>query len=223
MMRSTIRRAMIVLACSSCTTTDWPERSPPISSAPDFRPDMLLYVDDSTFASDPSELLGSVVVQVDSRTEIAPTRIGALRATGSTKPEVVRSLVVTDRDASALAPFAYLGLRAELGTAHSIIETNLTALRIDKSTDDYVTQTKAWLAAHKNLVAPGTALFRVDGVLHKTVMSKRYRETSVDFDVGVFAYGKRYSSTEQYQVHHRFGLSLSRLTGIQPRPGLLSR
>ena len=183
------------------------------------------YIDDETYAADPSLLIGKVAeirrdgdtcstTMPQGRTFFLDEKVTGLKLTAATKPELDQSVVVNKQTAGSVGFLSYLSAQLGDSSVFSLIVTDQSVRRADDSDPSYKQAKEAWESANKTLLTDQNVcwLLQVDGMVYKTIARRLYRQLAGNGTVGAFGVkvdGKFFTSSDEYVLDHRFGLSFS--------------
>lgn len=184
----------------------------------------VLYIGDDTYAPDPSLLIGKIF-QIDIQAGQCGTDLPGSRVLFIGKisgypiyprsGSVLRgSYIVSRAVAASVSLLSFLQAGLNDSTLASVIVTDEDTQRANDGDAAYGAATHTWLAAHADLMANQNVcwLVLVDGVVHKTIVSRRFHMFHGTASAGAFGVnvgGSYYVSDDSYQLDHRFGLSVS--------------
>jgi hypothetical protein len=193
------------------------------------------YVRDDTFIGNPLALLGQIV-EIHKKNGTCPTSATANDGGAEFSVEPLSSYRVDERSiisspikrdsqiithdgAASVAFLNYLSTSLDANSVYSIILFDQAGGRVDDKDASWKTAIKSWMDAHGKLLQDPEVcyLWVVKGFVQKNVVRRKFTDVSVAAKGGAYGVnveGKYHTSTDDYSVDVKFGLS----PGILKRP-----
>lgn len=235
------RIAVVTLACiaSGCATSPVLDSLAPATPG-DLRTGLGLedipYIRDDTFIANPAALLGQVV-EIRKVGGACPSSLAVSEgaATFSNEPlsafkvddkslistPVKRdSQIVTQQAAATVSFLNYLSSSLDAKSVYSIILFDQSGGRVDDKDATWKTSIQTWVDGHHNIMNDSAIcyLWVVKGYIQKNVVRRKFVQAGGSAKGGAYGVnvdGSYHTSTDDYSVDVRFGLS----PGIIKRPG----
>jgi hypothetical protein len=184
---------------------------------------VLSYLNNDTYLSDPTQLIGCVLVirQSGSNSRENPTfelmpMSGIELTTGEPRyAKTVRSLVITKNAAASLSYLAFLNAELEDSNVASVIVNNELIQRVDKKKTSWKTAILAWKEENRELMSDPnvTEILVVEGFVLKSITHKKYSlvKGKASGFYGVSVGGAYYISNEESNIDYIFGIDFGSL------------
>jgi hypothetical protein len=184
---------------------------------------VLNYLNNDTYLSDPTQLIGSVLViresGVNSREkptfELMPMTGIEITPGEPRFAKKVRSLVVTKSVAGNLSYLSLLNAEMDATDVASVIVNNELIQRVDKRKSSWKTAISMWKSDNASLLSDPNVkeILVVEGFVLKSITHKKFSLTKgkVAGFYGVSVGGAYYSSTEESNIDYIFGLDFGSL------------
>jgi hypothetical protein len=232
---SKIHSALLGLVASvallSCDDFELAPQAPatPESLARSLGPSEMCYFSDDTFNGNPQALLGQVIVirghdGVCPRTaKDGPVPVFSLEPLRGFKvdersilgsPVKRDSQIITHDGAASVAVLSYLTGSLDAKTIYSMILFDQASARVDDKDDTWRDAFDAWMAGHTALLRDKELcnLLVVKGFVQKNIVLRKFTEVSAAAKGGAYGVnvnGKYHTSTDDYTVDIRYGLSVA--------------
>jgi hypothetical protein len=218
------------LALVSCDDVQLDPLAPatPASLARLMGPNDMCYLSDDTFNGNPQALLGQVIV-VRAHDGVCPRNVNegpvpvfALEPLSGHKvdgksilssPVKRDSQIVTHDGAASVALLSYLSASLDAKTVYSMILFDQASARVDDQDSSWKAAFKSWMDEHTELLQEPDLcnLSVVKGFVQKNIVLRKFTEVSGGAKGGAYGVnvsGKYHTSTDDYSVDIRYGLSL---------------
>lgn len=232
---SNIHSGLAILAASvallSCDDFELAPLEPatPASLGKSLGPSEMCYFSDDTFNGNPQALLGQVIV-IRGRDGVCPNRakdgpapvfsLEPLRGFAVDERSVLGSPVkrdsqiITHDGAASVAVLSYLSSSLDARTLYSMILFDQASARVDDKDSSWRAAFDAWMAEHAALLQEPDLchVLVVKGFVQKNIVLRKFTEVSAAAKGGAYGVnvnGKYHTSTDDYTVDIRYGLSLA--------------
>jgi hypothetical protein len=232
---SKVHLALVGLAVSaallSCDDFELAPIAPatPASLARSLGPGEMCYFSDDTFNGNPQALLGQVIVirgkdgvcprsakdgpvPVFSLEPLRDFKIDERSILGS--PVKRESQIITHDGAASVAVLSYLSASLDAKTVYSMILFDQASARVEDKDSSWSDASSAWLAGHAELLQEKDLcnVLVVKGFVQKNIVLREFTEVSAAAKGGAYGVnvnGKYHTSTDDYRVDIRYGLSVA--------------
>ena len=203
----------------------------------------MLYLSDDTYNGNPQALLGKIVA-IRERGGACPRSASdnpvarfTLEPLGGFKIDeksilgspVKRDSQIVTRDAAASVAFlSYLSSSLDAKSVYTLILFDQASARVDDRDSTWRAAYRSWMDDHAELLqqADLCSLSVVMGFVQKNIVRRKFTEVSAAAKGGAYGVnvdGKYHTSTDDYSIDVRYGLSLGtmwqrRVTGPGPKP-----
>jgi hypothetical protein len=204
-----------------------------------------VYTEADGFSGNPDGLLGSVM-QVRRTTpasdtspasptlEFCPTKIPntTVDANSHLKEPIKRQSIIVDQQLTAQVNFLnYLGTQIDQRSTFSLLVFDQATGQVDRNQTSWAAGISSWKAENQDLLNAMDVirLFVIIGYVQKYIIRKKYNKLDVKAKGGGFGIninGELYTSSEDYSLDIRYGLTVAPLKsptvtqglGMAPRP-----
>lgn len=188
-----------------------------------------IFISDDAYIGDPYSLLGEVIVirkennqcpgkVVTSTPEYADYPIQRkLNAESKIKePLLVRSFIVDKELSGGIEVLSYLSTNLDSKSAFSVLVYNQATGLVDVQDNAWRDSLKEWKNDNQRLWEDDNIcyLLAVTGIVQKNIIRKKYYKLEGEMQAGAFGInlnGKAYTSSEEYAMDVRFGLTVRML------------
>jgi len=199
----------------------------------------MCYISDDTFNGNPQALLGQVVVTrgrdgvctrnakdgpvpVFSLDPLRDYKVDERSILGSPVKRV--SQIVTHDGAASVTLLSYLSTSLDAKTIYSMILFDQASARVDDKDITWKAAFKSWMDGHAELLKEPDLcnLSVVKGFVQKNIVLRKFTEVSAAAKGGAYGVnvnGKYHTSTDDYSVDVRYGLSLGTMWQRRTGPG----
>lgn len=229
---STLAGIVASIAVVSCGDLQLEPLDPatPASIGPSIALSDMCYFSDDTFNGDPQSLLGQVIV-IRGRDGVCPKNVNDGPGPGPvfalepirgynvnaksvlSSPVKRESQVITRDVAASVALLSYLSASLDAKSIYSMILFDQASARVDDKDSSWKASFQSWMDGHTELLQEPDLcnLSVVKGFVQKNIILRKFTEVSAAAKGGAYGVnvdGKYHTSTEDYSVDVRYGLSL---------------
>ncbi|MEN0048160.1 MAG: hypothetical protein AAF806_13955 [Bacteroidota bacterium] len=189
-----------------------------------------IFIEDDALIGNPYSILGKVIeirkhngvcpedytkVDVQPRYSIFP--IPGVKIDEKSKikqAQKVKSFIVDQSISAKAGVLDFLSAELDQSSAYSVIVNNQATGLIDMHDPSWITGVERWHAMNKSLLTDPNIcyLLVVIGMVQKNIIRKKYKKFDVKTKGGAYGIninGQLYTSTEDYSLDTRFGLSVA--------------